>query len=75
MAVRWRSVDGTADVMPHSSMFDEIAALKQSLANAVDFNAFRPIPLPTTNYDYQIAQNKILSGSRAAHGYARHDSM
>ncbi len=69
------SVDGAADVMPHSSMFDEILALKQSLADTVSFNAFRPLPMPTTSRQYQRIGNRILSTSRASNGDARLSTM
>ncbi len=57
------SVDGTADVMAHSSDIDAIVSLKRGLANVVAHDGFRPIPMNTTDRGYQLAANRVLSGS------------
>ena len=57
------SVDGTADVVAHSSNIDAIVALKRNLADVVAYDGFRPIPMNTTNRDYQLAANRVLSSS------------
>jgi hypothetical protein len=69
------SVDGMADVLPDPSMYTKIVEFKKNLGDAVSANAFRPLPMPTTSWQYQRIGNDILSTSRASNGHARFDTM